>query len=236
MNTRFGVWVIALGVVFATAGAQAATLSIDVGANTTISGAELVGAPGVAEAADNWIDATGPTGAAPPAGTTTVGGVTINWQSNYYGPVANGNANQNEMMMSGLFAMNAASTNGADGTFITVTGLGAEFTGPGYDVHVYFANDTTRTNGVTGFDNASNSVSVETASNDPGNFLTLPGYVLGTNYVVLSGFTGSSFTLTRGPTGGVPQVGGIQIESVPEPASMTLLSLGGLLMWRRRNN
>ncbi len=59
------------------------------------------------------------------------------------------------------------------------------------------------------------------------------------NYVILTGFNGSSFTLNglTGTTGdGRARIAGFQIVSVPEPGSMILFGLGavGLFAMARR--
>ncbi len=65
-------------------------------------------------------------------------------------------------------------------------------------------------------------------------------YVTNANYVEFTNVTGSSFTLTADPQNFRAEINGIQIVSVPEPASFSLLALSGIglamAMRRRRRN
>ncbi len=216
--------------------ASAATVSIDVGNNADISGAELVGLPSIAQAADDWINATssfhgnsGTNGSGDNVTGITVGSMTISWDGNYYGEASNGASNQNHLMMDGMMAMNVIGT-----TYVSITGLGSEFTSSGYDVYVYIASDTSRSHGLAGNDGTT-TVQAVGATTNVGQFLTDSGnYETTPSYVKLSGFTGSDFTLTRGSGGGVPQISGLQIVSVPEPSSAALIGLGGIALILRR--
>lgn len=195
---------VALAVV--SVGQSPATVSIDLGDNPNLQGATLVGAPGVAVAADEWIGATGSAD-----GSASQGGVTVSWDGNFYLSNANnGSSTQNHVMMNGAMGMN-----NDPNTFVNVQGLGGQFPSGSFDIYVYFANDTARSNGVRGYDDAGHDVALASASAGVGHFAA-NGYVNGTNYVVLRGFGGSQFTLTRGPAGSTPQVAGIQIVETAE--------------------
>ncbi|MDE0597332.1 MAG: hypothetical protein OSB65_18980, partial [Roseibacillus sp.] len=118
---------------------------------------------------------------------------------------------------------------------ITVAGLGPEFTGPGYDVLVYYQTDNSNmTAGFTVADNAGNTdtrFGHQVAVNNwplAGGELT-DGYIISTeaegntlfsaNIVQLSGFSGSDFTMTGN--------GGSVGSARARPSGIQIISLGG---------
>ncbi|MFP6856538.1 MAG: LamG-like jellyroll fold domain-containing protein, partial [Roseibacillus sp.] len=104
---------------------------------------------------------------------------------------------------------------------IVVSGLGAEFTGPGYDVLVYYQNDNdVNTAGFTATDNQANTDTRYGHQLTANNNYPLPGgvdgYVISTetdpgttfsaNVVKLTGLRGSEFTLTGNAGTGQPSI------------------------------
>jgi PEP-CTERM motif len=167
-----------------------------------------------------------------------------NWAATATAPGGGANAD----LMSGYL------DNLQNGGSITVTGLSALFTGGGYQDLVYQNADSAGSFGYTVTDNAghtrtayglqtagaggnyplaggTNGFAGSTSANPAG-----PGSAA--NYVILSGLTGSNFTITAaaGTTGdGRVRPNGFQIVAVPEPSAAALAALGGLgLLARRR--
>jgi hypothetical protein len=130
--------------------------------------------------------------------------------------------------------------------YVEILGLSSAFTSAGYDVYFYsvasdrdakgrFDLDTNSdgnldgatdlstfevTTGTTAFDG---TYDIVTSDGDTGNVF------------VLKGLTASSFRATISQTSGKEfGITGLQIVAVPEPASLALVALGGLLMVGRR--
>ncbi len=206
--------------------AHADIVSINVGKapNVPLIGTELVGAPGSQDAADNWINAATATAQAASTGSVTDGGITVSYSANHAnGVVSVGGSedNVNSIMMATYMAMN-----NDGGTFVTISGLGSAFTTSGYNLIVYCQSDTTRTHGLKATDNAANTDSEVSGETNVG-YYEANGYDAN-NVVVLTGFTGDTVTLTRDANnGGVPQITGIQVQSIsePEPEPATILSI-----------
>ncbi len=213
-------------------------VSVNLGSppSTPVSGTELVGAPGSQDAADNWIDAAiASDDNSASTGSVTEGGITVSFSANYSNGFSSTGGNEddeNSKMMSTLMAMN-----NEGGTFVTISGLGSAFTTSGYKLIVYCQSDTSRTHGLTATDNA--ATTPNTASGVSGT--TVMGYYEANGYdannvVVLTGFTGDTVTLTRDASnGGVPQITGVQLQTIPEPATIGLVALfGGSIFFIRR--
>ena len=142
------------------------------------------------------------------------------------------------------------------GQNVTVTGLGSQYMTLGYNILVYFNSDSAGTQGFsatdntlhtdTRFGNQAGGAGTNYPLAGPNGFIgstqTASNTTFGANYVILSGFTGSSFTLTgvNGAIGdGRARINGFQIFSVdpipaPEPSSFVLLSMGALALVARR--
>ncbi len=212
---------------------RADIVSINVGKapNVPLIGTELVGAPGSQDAADNWINAATAAAQAASTGSVTDGGITVSYSANHAnGVVSVGGSedNVNSIMMATYMAMN-----NDGGTFVTISGLGSAFTTSGYNLIVYCQSDTTRTHGLKATDNAANTDSEVSGETNVG-YYEANGYDAN-NVVVLTGFTGDTVTLTYGANGGVPQITGIQVQTIPEPATMGLVALfGGSIFFIRR--
>jgi hypothetical protein len=154
--------------------------------------------------------------------------------------------------------------NTGDGVVLEIRGLGTEFTGPGYRVIIYSDSDRGRSTNFTPRtsvftlkdtsdgvlasslvedDDPNTTAETDFGANDPtfnGTYVLSDGVndsVEYSNYTILDNLTASDFNLEiDSPDGGRGAINGFQIVAIPEPASMVLLGLGGLvtLTGRRR--
>lgn len=158
-------------------------------------------------------------------------GVTVNWQSRNAWNTDNGVSNGDNKLMNGYI------DNDADTPQVTVDvgDLPAAITEGGYDVYVYIGSDG---NGRTGtVTDGTTTYSYTTFSQQAGAF---PGaYAVTTdtaggnpnaNYAVFSGLTGDSFSITVDRGSNNSGIHGLQIVGVPEPTTIGLLSLAGLIV------
>lgn len=184
---------------------------------------------------DPKTDLTDNTGAA-----TTID---ISWSSfNMYGiqpsthPGQDADGTYNKELLNGY--LNAGAQNWANiaQSSVTLSEIGYS----SYDIIVYFSSDVAgRTGTVADGTTTYYFNTVGAASIASGNALfmqaidsTVNGYNTAANYAVFSGLSGASQTLTVD----IPNYGGIagvQIVSVPEPATLVLLGLGGLVLRKR---
>jgi hypothetical protein len=216
-------------------------------------------AAGAAQAS-NWNNAQGPAGTLNSlldgSGAATAASVTYTSPNVYNAYTSPPSGTGDSALMQG-YLDNFSNA----GYSITVSGLGAAFTSKSYDVLVYqntdsigaFGYKVTDSNGHT-----STAYGQQTIGNGGNYPLSSPGNVNGyvgststnpagpgvaANYVVLTGFSGSDFTLVGlvGLVGtnadGRARIEGFQIVGVPEPSSLVLCSLsaiGLLVAFRRR--
>ncbi|XAL99122.1 PEP-CTERM sorting domain-containing protein [Phycisphaeraceae bacterium D3-23] len=103
----------------------------------------------------------------------------------------------------------------------------------GYTVIVYYGNNEWNFNGGGTLDVNGSTQTI--ASNDA---FSATGYVLNdgsnqSNYAVFTGISGDTLTVSLDAAGN-DGISAIQIVDIPEPGSLALLGLGGLLIVRRR--
>jgi arylsulfatase A-like enzyme len=107
-----------------------------------------------------------------------------------------------------------------DSGTITVSGLGAEYTGPGYDVYLYFDTDVdTRTHTIT---ISGQTVIGDDASTFNGVLVEAVGAGSDANYAVFRGLTAPSFSIDMDSSSGRGAMNGLQVVSasyVPPPLS-----------------
>ena len=210
-------------------------------------GGPLSSTPAGVGGTSNWVDLAGGSG-----GPQVEAGLTVQWSSANAG-WGTGISNNNNLTNGYL------DTSDASAAILTVSGLNSVFTDASMvrDIFVYFGSDgagrvghaylnpTFGANqtgaGVTAFD-----VGFEFAAlaGDAGFTQTIDGTFDGTapsaNYAVFTigaGIDSFSVAVTRPGTGQASTgLHGVEIvEVIPEPASLALMGLGGLLMLRRRN-
>jgi hypothetical protein len=133
-------------------------------------------------------------------------------------------------------------------TTVTVSGLDASFSR--YNVWVYFDGDNTTNNRVSSFTLGGLTVFGQDAAstNFNGTFVQVPSSsstnqqanTPAGNFIVFTGITGSSFTISTTPAFGTrAPLNALQIEvnPVPEPGSLTMLGIAaGSLWWARRRS
>lgn len=142
-------------------------------------------------------------------------------------------------------------TSQGDAVSVTINGLSSVFTSAGYDAYVYFDQNSSRSEdqlfSITGGADIYTQVPGDT--DFTGTFTQATGTTVGTatsgNYVLWSGLTGSSFTLSTEAfsqnTAGQWNAGisGIQIVAIPEPSHVAVfagaVALTVILLRRRRN-
>lgn len=228
---------IAVAVVFAASNAYAALPSIGwnmqgVG-GVGLNPGDTAGAPGYAQ--DNWNNhssagqAPGSTPFGPlndDSGTPT--GVSVTgWSQS-----ANNSWQYQETATPDQILLNDFANQDPTITFSDVN----DFTANGYTVVVYYGNNE--------FANGGGTLDVNGIQQDikANGAFSATGYVLNTD----NGATGSNYAVFTGVSGDVLTVAldsiqndgisAIQIIAIPEPASIALIGLGGLMMLRRRRS
>lgn len=134
------------------------------------------------------------------------------------------------------------------GVSIQVTGLDAAFTSVAYDVYVYFVSDSAADRGGAYTINDGNVELMKYGSTmaSPSAYVEDPGTDIDNSidgtYLVFSGLTGASFTLTSDTTLTTPNgfrapANAVQIVAVPEPsmAAFLLVGIGVYAIGRRRS-
>jgi hypothetical protein len=260
--TRF-VAIAALSASCFLAAAHAATISVNFeggnGNTTTANGPSVTGTAGVVPVG-NWNNESGNSG----TGVTIVdsannnaGTLTYN-SSNVYGATPSGGGSSGG---AGDTALMTGYLDNFNGGSLTVTGLGSAFSG-GFSVLAYQNGDGNGSFGYTAVDSNAHSVTAygQQTGGNGGNYPLVGGTngfigSISTNpagpgsaadYVILTGLSGTSFTLTgiEGTTGdGRVKLDGFQIiANTPEPGSVVALAglagmgLIGFALRRRRRN
>ncbi len=129
---------------------------------------------------------------------------------------------------------------GGTGISVNVTGLNAAGFTLGYDVFVYIQGGVNGRGGTYTLGAFTDTHTTLGAFN--GTFVEdtdVAGTTANSNYLVFRNVVGNAFTLTSAGTIGTPErapINGIEIRSVPEPATLSALAGGVaiLLAWRRR--
>jgi hypothetical protein len=248
------------GASFASAAAVAISVNFN-GAQTqgtysTSTGPNVTGTAG-AVPESNWNNAPGSVGG-PSALVLNSGagsGASLSYSSsNVYNAYPNTpptSSQDYDLMQGYLDYFSGGSPINGNADFVTVTGLGTAFTSGGYKVLVYQNTDSIGSFGYSITDSSSITALAygQQLTNEGANYPLSPDAFVGStstnpagpataaNYVILTGFTGSSFTITglTGTTGdGRARIAGFQIIAVPEPASIGLIGIGALSLLARR--
>jgi arylsulfatase A-like enzyme len=122
-----------------------------------------------------------------------------------------------------------------DSGTLTVSGLGVEYTGPGYEVYVYFDTDTNDSMLTITIDGQ--VVAGADASTFNGVMVEATGAGGDSNYAVFRGLTASSFTISMDASEGRGAVNGVQIVSAdyvapPVPGPNILLFVVDDMGWQ----
>lgn len=224
-------------------------ISINISNGTDLASGDIAGVV----PASNWnnIDVSGGPTVAPTALNDSAGvGAGATFESTYttsFNSLSGaGTGDANSTMMEGYMSVDITGDGGAeDSGQINIAGLGGVFTGDpdGYSVIVYFDTDvngqnaTPRNHTVTLTPDNAAAVSQTGLDNGTyaGAFVQASGAGVDANYMVFSGLTAASFTLSMDSDVGRGAYNGIQIvNEIPEPGSLALLGVGGLLVARRR--
>ncbi|HLJ93089.1 MAG TPA: PEP-CTERM sorting domain-containing protein [Gemmataceae bacterium] len=249
MNSRAvwkGIMMMALGAVLAFGSvAQADEIGINftggnnAGAPTSLLATDIAGV--VPQANWNNANGTGATlnGLLNQNGVATTASVT--WHADGTWGSGTGTASGNAKLYNGYL-----DSTGTSPTTVTVSGLAAAGLAGSYDVYVYFTGDGAGSNPPRSGNYTIGSITqlaLDTIG-FKGTFVqATPADANGGNYLVFSGLSGDSFTLSANPVNFRSPVNGIEIVSpaaapVPEPttlalAGMSLLSFMGYA-WKRR--
>jgi len=196
-----------------------------------------------------WNNTTGNNSAAPfslnadVAGASTPSGASVTWTSpNTWSSTGLGEENntatgENRDLMAGYLDTGGA---GQQGVVINVTNLPPV---PAFDVYVYIQGGVNGRGGTYTIGGQTKEHVGDAAFT--GTFIkdsVDPGTTVGSNYLVFSGLTGNSFTLSTTPTIGNParaHVNAIEIVQTPEPAGLALFGIAGaglLGRFRRRQS
>jgi hypothetical protein len=182
--------------------------------------------PGGSGVNGNTVGVLDSTGSAVPL-SVTWSGIPNTWSITTGTP-----ADANARLMNGYVDTNTTST-----TLIEVDNIPYL----SYDVIVYFGGDAGGRSGAYSIDDGITSILKSPLVGNPVWPVTAGGGVFievepggAGNYTVFRGLTGSSFDLTAQAVNFRAPINAIQIVNIPEPATLSLLALGGLALVRRR--
>lgn len=192
-------------------------------------------------ALDHWNNLTGKSGTfgslLDNTGASTSASVLWNSNGTYHiGPLAVSPGNFT-MMKSHLDGRASGFGSPVDPT-VTVSSLNAAI-GSLYDVYVYFDAETANGSVLSNYTIGSTTYYIQDTTTFNGTFVQGTGTTAGTrtagaNYVLFSGLTGDSFTLTADSESFRAEISGVQVVGVPEPGSSLFILAGFTALAARR--
>ena len=220
--------------------ANGSTISVNIGANNAfnvIASTDTAGVVAVTNWNNKYTNVGGSLQLTDDSGTLLA--TTVSVSSQYSGSIAGEFATPNETLM-------GSGTDSSGGNMTaTVTGITYDL----YDVYVYFGSRgaTDRFGNYTITPSGTGASAEQSLLGyDIGTFTNVGGFILEDgsgggsgigNYMVFKNVSGANLLITADPQNvSTPRapLNGFQIVAVPEPSSLALIGLSGLLLLRRR--